>query len=223
MRFRINRSTWAAVAALAAVGALVALTLGSGAADRAARPADGRAPTPATPLRVSGGVESAESVALTPPSPTVDPGEYTTEVAGLILGFDTRRASPDDYRRVLRAETDPNLSPTGRDDLFATIDARIPADDLWQRMRANAQWSQWTPQRTWEPAAWSQVVTAGYAQPGWAMRNVTGTQTTHYQDPDGTARTSGHEATLSVVMRCPARRAHVDRCRLVLISTTPVF
>lgn len=130
---------------------------------------------------------------------------------------------PADYRRLLRSEADPNLTESGRADLFATIDSRIPSEQLWNRMRGNGQWSEWSPSRTWEPAAWSQVVTGGYAEPGWVMRNVTGTQTTHYVEATGVARTTTRESTLSVVMRCPVPGNHVQHCALVLISTTPVF
>lgn len=79
---------------------------------------------------------------------------------------------------MLRAAADPLLSDTDRAELYATIDSRIPSDALWERMRADEQRSMWAPTRTWEPAAWSQVVTGGYAEPGWAMRDVAGIQTT---------------------------------------------
>jgi hypothetical protein len=89
-------------------------------------------------------------------------------------------------------------------------------------MRSNGQWSQWQPTRTWEPATWAQVVTAGHAEPGWVMRNVTGVQTTNYVE-DGQNRSTSREATLTVVMRCPAEGLDLLRCHLVLISTQPVF
>jgi hypothetical protein len=154
---------------------------------------------------------------------TANAGVYVAAVATIVFGLDSRNFVPDDYRRLLRAEADPNLTDSGRADLFATIDSRIPSEQLWNRMRGNGQWSDWSASRTWEPAAWSQVVTGGYAEPGWVMRNVTGTQTAHYVEALGVARTTTREPTLSVVMRCPAAGNHMQHCALVLISTTPVF
>jgi hypothetical protein len=154
---------------------------------------------------------------------TADADVYARSVAGVVFGLDSRNFVSGDYRRLLRSEADPNLTEGGRADLFATIDSRIPSEQLWNRMRGNRQWSEWTPSRTWEPAAWSQVVIGGYAEPGWVIRNVTGTQTTHYLETTGVARTTTSEPSLSVVMRCPAPGGHVQHCALVLISTTPVF
>jgi hypothetical protein len=154
---------------------------------------------------------------------TADADAYVKSVARIVFGLDSRNLAADDYRRMLRSEADPNLAESGQADLFATIDSRIPREQLWDRMRLNEQWSQWSPSRTWEPAAWSQVVTGGYAEPGWVMRNVTGTQTTHYVEAGGVSRTTTREPTLSVVMRCPASGNHLQHCALVLISTTPVF
>jgi hypothetical protein len=154
---------------------------------------------------------------------TADADVYVKSITRIVFGPDSRNFGPADYRRLLRSEADPNLTESGRADLFATIDSRIPSEQLWNRMRRNEQWSKWSSTRTWEPAAWSQVVTGGYAEPGWVMRNVTGTQTTHYVEATGVARTITRELTLSVVMRCPVPGSHVQRCALVLISTTPVF
>lgn len=172
-------------------------------------------PRPSAPATVHPRMRSA---GLT----TSIPDDYARAVAAFVYGMDTRRhTTPEDYRQLLQSEADPGLSPEGRADLFATIEARLPAEEMWARMRANEQWSQWSPSRTWEPAAWSEVVTAGYAEPGWAMRNVTGTQNTHYVD-GGKARATSRQPTLTVVMRCPAPGAGVDRCRLVLLSTQVV-
>jgi hypothetical protein len=154
---------------------------------------------------------------------TADADVYVKSVARIVFGLDSRNFVPADYRRLLRSEADPNLTESGRADLFATINSRIPTESLWNRMRGNGQWSEWTPSRTWEPTAWSQVVTGGYAEPGWVMRNVAGTQTTHYVEATGVARSTTREPSLSVVMRCPAPGARVQHCALVLISTTPVF
>lgn len=147
---------------------------------------------------------------------------YAAAVGALVFEVDTRRSTPAQLREQLRSDADPLLSADGRRDLYATIDARVPADDLWERMHANAQWSRWEPTRTWEPAAWAEVVTTGQAEPGWVMRNVSGLQTTYYVE-DGQERSTSREATLSVVMRCPAAGVHPPSCRLVLIATQPVF
>jgi hypothetical protein len=171
----------------------------------------------------AGGPTTDSHAALPSLTRTADADVYAKSVGGLVFGLDSRNSVADEYRRLLRSEADPDLTERGQADLFATIDARIPSEQLWNRMRGNGQWSEWSPSRTWEPAAWSQVVTGGYAEPGWVMRNVTGTQTTHYIEAAGVARTTTREPTLSVVMRCPAPGAQVQHCALVLISTTPVF
>lgn len=163
---------------------------------------------------------SAASPASTVVS-TDEPGLYAAAIAIVVFGMDTRANEPENYRGALLAEADPTLSATGSDDLKRLVDARIPADDLWQRMRENEQWSTFVVTQTWEPGSWQQVVTAGQAEPGWTMRNVTGIQTTHYLD-SGEARESSRERTITVGMRCPADDAAVDRCRLVLLGASTV-
>ncbi len=88
-------------------------------------------------------------------------------------------------------------------------------------MRANQQWSEWQTQSIWEPGAWQQAVTSGYAEPGWTMRNIAGIEITHYVD-DGEDRVISRERTISLLMRCTAPAAPVERCHLALLSTTPV-
>jgi len=99
------------------------------------------------------------------------------------------------------------------------VDERIPDATQWARMRANEQWSTWSTTAVWEPQTWAEVVTDGLAEPGWAMRNVTGTQNTYYVD-GGENRTAVSEPTITVAMRCPAPDAPVERCHLVLIGTS---
>jgi hypothetical protein len=151
-----------------------------------------------------------------------DPDEYAERIASLVLAQDTRTGTPDDVRDPLLAEADPTLSETGLADLERTIAVRIPDDLMWSRMRGNQQWSEWTPRSVWEPGARQQAVTSGYAEPGWAMRNVSGIEVIHYIE-DGEPRASTRERTLSVLMRCPAAGSPVERCHLALLSTTAVF
>ena len=94
---------------------------------------------------------------------------------------------------------------------------RIPAPELWARMRANEQWSAWQAEDVWQPGAWDEVVTSGQAEPGWAIRNVLGQQTTHFRDGAQDRETS-RERTITIGMRCPAPGAQVDRCRLTLVG-----
>ena len=155
-------------------------------------------------------------------SGTSNQDEYAAFIGSLVFEMDIRTSTAAQVRERLRREADPQLSDDGLGDLYATIDARVPADALWERMRSNGQWSEWAPTRTWEPAAWAQVVTGGHADPGWVMRNVTGVQTTHYVE-DGFNRSTSREATLSLVMRCLGNAVDRPSCRLVLISTQPVF
>lgn len=163
-----------------------------------------------------------EPTARPPAAGTTNQDEYAAVIGSLVFELDTRTSTAAQVRERLRREADPQLSDNGLRDLYATIDARVPADALWQRMRSNEQWSRWEPTRTWEPAAWAQVVTGGYAEPGWVMRNVTGVLTTHFVE-DGSRRSTSREAMLSLVMRCPTDSIDVPSCRLVLISTQPVF
>jgi len=88
-------------------------------------------------------------------------------------------------------------------------------------MRANEQWSAWSSTAVWEPQTWAEVITDGLAEPGWVMRNVTGTQTTYYVD-GGEDRTAVSEPTITVGMRCPALGADVDRCHLTLLGTVVI-
>jgi hypothetical protein len=152
---------------------------------------------------------------------TGDPDAYAMAIAGVVFGLDTRELQPATYRDLLLADADPGLSETGRADLEALVAARIPADDLWQRMRANEQRSGFEASDVWEPGSWAQVVTSGQAQPGWAMRNVTGIETTTYVEA-GVEKTASRERTVTIGMRCPADGADVDRCHLVLVGATVV-
>jgi hypothetical protein len=203
-----------------AMTALLAAQGGRG-ADSSAPAPTGEDTTP--PIASSAPPEIARDLVAEPGAVKIpEPDEYAAAIGATVFGLDTRTSSPDQLRQRLRREADPQLSDDGRADLYATIDMRVPTNAMWDRLRRNDQWSQWQPTRTWEPAAWAQVVTAGHASPGWVMRNVTGVQTTHYVE-DGHPRSTSREVTLSVVMRCPAEGVDLPVCRLVLISTQPVF
>ena len=152
---------------------------------------------------------------------TAEPDVYAVAVAEVVFGLDTRDLDPAAYRDLLLADADPGLSATGRADLEALIAGRIPADELWQRMRANDQWSIFEASDVWEPGSWEQVVTSGQAEPGWALHNVTGIQTTYYVEA-GVEKTSSRERTVTIGMRCPADGADVDRCYLVLVGAAVV-
>ena len=173
-------------------------------------------PTPTQPARTAP-AEPAGVVGLDAIPATADPDAYARAVAGVVLGMDTRRLAPGDYRDVLIADADPTLSTKGRADLHRMLSERIPTDEQWARMRANGQWSTWVSRDVQVPGSWEQVVITGQAQPGWAFRNVTGIQTTHYLE-DGTARTTSRERTITIGMRCPADGAGVERCRLNLVG-----
>ncbi len=220
-RRRTRRHLGAAVTALAVVlgGAVTAVVTTNNESANASRPAISRGEVPPVPRTTS-----HEVVDETPtgPNEVTDEDEYAVMISAAVFTVDTRTSTPAQLRDQLRAVADPLLSAKGLGDLYATIDARVPTDPLWERMRSNGQWSEWEPTRTWEPAAWAQVVTGGHAQPGWVMRNVTGVQTTHYLE-DGVNRSASREATLTVVMRCPAEGLGLATCALVLISTQPVF
>lgn len=162
--------------------------------------------------------DAAPSAAPPPRLPsTSDPDAYATAVAGVVFGLDTTFAGPDDYRALLMAEADPQMSPRGRADLERMVAERIPDPELWERMRSNGQWSAWTTQDVWQPGAWDEVITSGQAEPGWALRNVMGTQTTHFRD-GGQVRETSRERTVTIGMRCPAPEAQVDRCRLTMVG-----
>lgn len=152
---------------------------------------------------------------------TDSPDVYASAVAASVFAEDTLGHTAGNYRDLLHCEADPTMSDSGRADLFASIDAELPTEAMWNRMRANQQWSQWSTARTWEPADWAQVVTGGYAEAGWVMRNVTGTQTLHFLD-SGTQRVTTRQPILSIAMRCPAPGATVTRCWLVLLSAQVV-
>jgi hypothetical protein len=150
-----------------------------------------------------------------------EPDRYAEHVALLVFARNTRTEGAGDVRARLLAEADPTLTESGHADLVRLIDARVPDDEMWARMRGNQQWSEWQTQAIWEPGAWQQVVTAGYAEPGWTMRNVSGVEVTHYVE-GGADRTTTRERTITVLMRCPAPDTSVDRCHLALLTTAPV-
>lgn len=192
----------------------------------------GDAPSAASPTSVAPGTQrTTEPATLTsaPPSQdlpgmltiarTADPDAYADSVAALVFSMDPRAFEPKNYRAVLLGEADPMMSDTGLADLERTVEERIPDATQWARMRANGQWSAWSSTAVWEPQTWAEVVTDGLAEPGWVIRNVTGTQTTSYVDA-GEDRTAVSEPTLTVAMRCPAPDAPVERCHLVLIGTS---
>ncbi len=152
---------------------------------------------------------------------TADPDAYADSVAAFVFSMDPRAFGSEDYRAALLAEADPTMSDSGLADLELMVDERIQDATQWARMRANKQWSTWSSTAVWEPQTWAEVVTDGLAEPGWVMRNVTGTQTTYYVD-GGEARTAVSEPTLTVGMRCPAAGADVDRCHLTLLGTVVI-
>ncbi|NCD15917.1 MAG: hypothetical protein EOL91_01135 [Actinobacteria bacterium] len=218
----MKRVRWA-VALLIVVVVVVAVALAFGGGDDSptagpTTPAIGASPS-ATPTP-----EPTTASATVAPVPvsiarTSDADAYASSVAAFLFSMDTRTTSPEDYRNALLAEADPLMSDTGLADLELMVDERLPETTQWARMQANQQVSQWTPTTVWEPQTWAEVVTDGLAEPGWVMRNVTGTQTTYYLD-GGEYRTAVSEPTVTIGMRCPAPDAAVERCHLTLIGTT---
>lgn len=179
----------------------------------------GAASTPdlsAAPARSTPPASPSQALLSTLPE-TSDPDQYAAAVAAVVFSLDTRDVGPDDYRALLMSEADPQMSSRGRSDLERMVAERIPAPELWQRMRTNAQWSAWHTEDVWQPGAWDEVVTSGQAEPGWAIRNVLGQQTTHFRDGAQDRETS-RERTITIGMRCPAAGAQVDRCRLTLVG-----
>lgn len=181
-------------------------------------PPSATAPAGRNPERTPAGDGPGRAMSL---PHTDEPDAYATAVAETLFAVDTRVLDPVDYQDALLADADPGLSETGRADLEALVAARIPADDLWQRMRANDQRSTFEASDVWEPGSWAQVVTSGQAEPGWTMRNVTGIETTTYVEA-GVEKSTSRERTVTIGMRCPADGADVDRCHLVLVGATVV-
>jgi hypothetical protein len=173
---------------------------------------------PTAPAAAGPSAAGPDAGTLPAPARTDQPDDYARSVAAVVFGMDTRTHSPQDYRHALLADADPALTAGGRDDLERTLDMRIPTADAWARMSANQQWSQWQATDVHEPGTWQRVVTLGQAEPGWAMRNVTGIETVHYREA-GQWRQASRERTVSVGMRCPLPETDVelDRCRLVLV------
>ena len=211
---------------LAALVLLVALVVSLGRATRPSEDATDQEPVPrADPVTALPAPDvsatttpvATPTVALPALPATSDPDEYAVAVAAVVFGLDTRDAGPEDYRALLMAEADPQMSSRGRGDLERMVAERIPTAEQWQRMRANAQWSQWQTEDVWQPGAWDEVITSGQAEPGWAVRNVLGHQTVHFDDA-GQERETARERTITIGMRCPAPGAQVDRCWLTLVG-----
>ena len=185
-------------------------------------------PTVAPGTRPTTAAATATPAAAAPEVPgmptiarTADPDAYADSVAALVFSMDPRAFEPEDFRAVLLGEADPMMSDSGLADLELMVDERVPDATQWARMRTNEQWSTWWSTAVWEPQTWAEVVTDGLAEPGWVMRNVTGTQTTYYVD-GGEDRTAVSEPTITVGMRCPAPGADVDRCHLTLLGTVGI-
>ena len=214
-----------AVALLIVVAVVVAVALagGSGGDDAPATSPSattGTQPTtdPAAPTATAAAPEVRGMLTI---ASTSDPDAYADSVAALVFSMDPRAFNPEDYRAALLAEADPTMSDSGLADLELMVDERMPDATQWARMRTNEQWSTWSTTAVWEPQTWAEVVTDGLAEPGWVMRNVTGTQTTYYVD-GGEDRTAVSEPSLTVGMRCPAPNAPVDRCHLTLLGTVVI-
>lgn len=214
-----------AVALLIVVVVVVAVALagGSGGDDAPATSPSattGTQPTtdPAAPTATAAAPEVPGMLTI---ASTSDPDAYADSVAAFVFSMDPRAFEPADYRTTLLGEADPTMSDSGLADLELMFDERIPDAPQWARMRANEQWSAWSSTAVWEPQTWAEVVTDGLAEPGWVMRNVTGTQTTYYVD-GGEDRTAVSEPTVTVGMRCPAPGADVDRCHLTLLGTVVI-
>ncbi len=216
---------WAvALLIVVAVAVAVALAFGSGGDDATATSpnaaATGTQPSsePAIPTATAPAPEVPGMLTI---ADTSDPHVYAESVAALVFSMDPRAFNPEDYRAALLGEADPVMSDSGLADLELMVDERIPDATQWARMRANEQWSTWSSTAVWEPQTWAEVVTDGLAEPGWVMRNVTGTQTTYYVD-GGEDRTAVSEPTITVGMRCPAPGADVDLCHLTLLGTVVI-
>ena len=213
---------WAvALLVIIAVAVAVALAfLGGGSAptDEPTAAATSTPSSPEPPLPSDGNPTQVVPGILTIAS-TSDPDAYADSVAAFVFSMDPRAFEPENYRAALLGEADPLMSESGLADLELMVDERVPDATQWARMRANEQWSTWSSTAVWEPQTWAEVVTDGLAEPGWVIRNVTGTQTTYYVD-SGEDRTAVSEPTITVAMRCPAPDAPVKRCHLVLIGTS---
>ena len=214
-----------AVALLIVVAVVVAaaLAFGSGGDDApATSPSAATGTQPATdPAAPTATAAAREVPGMLTIASTSDPDAYADSVAAFVFSMDPRAFDPQDYHAVLMGEADPTMSDSGLADLELMVDERMPDATQWARMRANEQWSAWSSTAVWEPQTWAEVVTDGLAEPGWVMRNVTGTQTTYYVD-GGENRTAVSEPTITVGMRCPALGADVDRCHLTLLGTVVI-
>ncbi|NCD17820.1 MAG: hypothetical protein EOL91_11035 [Actinobacteria bacterium] len=212
------------VALLVVMLVLVAVALAFGGGDDPPAASPGTHVTTGKPPSTDPATPTSATPAQDPPgmltvARTADPDAYADSVAALVFSMDPRAFEPEDYRAVLLGEADPMMSDSGLADLERTVEERIPDATQWARMRANEQWSTWSTTAVWEPETWAEVVTDGLAEPGWVIRNVTGTQTTSYVDGGGN-RTAVSEPTLTIAMRCPAPDAQVEQCHLVLIGTS---
>ncbi len=102
----------------------------------------GRLPAGGGPAAaVAGRVRRAGGAATEPR--TSDPDTYASSIAGVVFGLDTTYADEADHRALLMSEADPQISSRGVADLERMVGGRISEPELWARMRANEQWSQW--------------------------------------------------------------------------------
>jgi hypothetical protein len=179
---------------------------------RPAPPARPGAQTP-TPLNKSGAVSTAQ-----PSLPdTDDPDAYAVAIAEVLYGMDHSSHLPADYEALFAAALWEEIVPEAREAIEATISARIPDEDMWQRMGSVAQTGSFELEDVWEPGLGRQGRGEQWWPPGVVMRTASGTQTETWRPPGEQTQTSTRPVAVTVVVVCAPS---ASPCRLVGVQPT---
>jgi hypothetical protein len=166
-----------------------------------------------TPKRPPGEGGSRTASTAQPSLPdTDDPDAYAVAVAEALYGMDHANHGPADYEALFAAALWEEIVLEAREAIEATISARIPDEDMWQRMRLVSQAGAFELEAVWEPGLGRQGRGERWWPPGVAMRTVSGTQTEIWRPPGERTQTSTRPVAVTVVVVCAPS---ASPCRLV--------
>jgi len=174
-------------------------------------------PDAVAPKSLDKGGSGAVSTAQPSLPDTDNPDAYAVAVAEALYGMDHIGHRPADYEALFAAALWDEIVPEAREAIEATISARIPDEDMWQRMRSVSQAGAFELEAVWEPGLGRQGRTERWWPPGAVLRTVSGTQTETWRSAGEQTQTSTRPVAVTVVVVCAPS---ASPCRLVGIQPT---